>query len=361
MRIKLLFVALVLVCASCANRKNTSGQTVTFEEADSDTAFKNLVSHIELTRLNEDSYLMGSELSMIPCSGGVVLVDKRNTKVARFSEQGEFQNEIGKKGNGPGEYVHLLGVQVDADVVTVFAAPDKIMEYDLEGNLLTDRSCKGLGLSAYKSSTGLYTYYGYSGVEPYRVAYFPEDGEKQSYLPVETKLLPLSLGNDIFSHSDDVYMLDSYSNTVYKLSEEGCKEHVSFDFGDYAIGDEFYSFNDAFKSAEYLMSSDNALIYRYVPGLEHSIVQVNLKSSSSPASKVVYGISDSKGWKWFALDADKEMKSVCGPFRYFKDNVLYAILEPGQVTKFVEEFKEKVVEGQTDEEDSHYIAKIWLD
>ena len=162
MRIKLLFVALVLVCASCANRKNTSGQTVTFEEADSDTAFKNLVSHIELTRLNEDSYLMGSELSMIPCSGGVVLVDKRNTKVARFSEQGEFQNEIGKKGNGPGEYVHLLGVQVDADVVTVFAAPDKIMEYDLEGNLLTDRSCKGLGSSAYKSSTGLYTYYGYS-------------------------------------------------------------------------------------------------------------------------------------------------------------------------------------------------------
>ncbi len=231
---------------------------------------------------------MGSELSMIPCSGGVVLVDKRNTKVARFSEQGEFQNEIGKKGNGPGEYVHLLGVQVDADVVTVFAAPDKIMEYDLEGNLLTDRSCKGLGSSAYKSSTGLYTYYGYSGIEPYRVAYFPEDGEKQYYLPVETKLLPLSLGNDIFSYSDDIYMLDSYSNTVYQLSEEGCKERVSFDFGDYSIGDEFYSFNDAFKSAEYLMSSDNALIYRYVPGPEHSIVQVNLKRSSSPASKVVY-------------------------------------------------------------------------
>ena len=50
MKIKILFVALVLVCASCANRKSTSGQTVTFEEADSDSAFKDMVSHIELTR-----------------------------------------------------------------------------------------------------------------------------------------------------------------------------------------------------------------------------------------------------------------------------------------------------------------------
>ena len=61
----------------------------------------------------------------------------------RFDRQGKFKNRIGKKGNGPGEYVNSLSIMVDAANQWVYMMDymqKKYVKYDFSGKYLGDIS-----------------------------------------------------------------------------------------------------------------------------------------------------------------------------------------------------------------------------
>ena len=117
------------------------------------------------------------------------------------------------------------------------------------------------------------------------------------------------------------------------------------------------------KSAEYLMNSPYALIYRYTEDRSHKLVQVNL---SEPGGKglIRYGYYSDGEWTWFSL-GEYDSQSASGPFRYFNDGRLYCVVEPEKIDAFAALFMDKITDRSAVEKarskDSHVIAEIVLD
>ena len=75
-----------------------------------------------------------------------------------------------------------------------------------------------------------------------------------------------------------VYFTDSFTPTIYVYEKGAVRQEVSFDFGSAAINDNFYHFEDAMASAEYLMSANEfAMVRRYLHSKEYKIVEVNIQ------------------------------------------------------------------------------------
>ena len=57
-----------------------------------------------------------------------------------FDKEGRFKNEIGRRGNGPGEYFYIDNFYLDRKnklVCLIFNAKKQILQYDYDGNYVS--------------------------------------------------------------------------------------------------------------------------------------------------------------------------------------------------------------------------------
>lgn len=327
-----------------------------------DEAFIEAAGEIDAVVIDESKCLLGSEIGFYPLGSDFLFVDKKNHRISRFSSNGLFLNEIGHRGNGPSEYSYILNVQVHNDTVIVFSLPDKILRYSAEGECIGTKNNMHLGLSSLFDKDGLMvTYYGYTGADSHRIAAYHEGKECLRCLPLKNKVMSLDLGNDLFYGYDDAYyLLDSYVPSIYRWREGALSEYLAFDLGKYAIKDVFFEFKDPFKSAEYLMSSDYSLIYRYICDSDHQLVQINIHPKEKN-SFVLYGLSEDGFWRWFTLPEGAD-DPVSGPFRFYKDGCLYCLLGPEHANAFFTAYASKInnseILNNIKNSDAHIVAKI---
>ena len=360
----LLFAAALMVC-TCA-QKQDGNDIIVMQDAGPASDFVSQVRAVRLIPLDEtDSHLLGSNAEMYPLGQDYLLVDKQNANIFRFSENGDFINSIGRKGNGPGEFAGISNVQISDGNVTVFSFPGNKTTYDADGGVLSEETYERFGSAGYAYDGGMLTYFGYVGTGRDRLEFIDSSRKTKGFLPTTSDVINLSLGNDIFSASSDgnVCILDSYASEIYKFKDGACGTYLDFDFGKYSINDQFFDSGDVMKSAEYLMNSPYALIYRYTEDRSHKLVQVNL---SEPGGKgqIRYGYYSDGEWIWFSL-GEYDSQSASGPFRYFNDGRLYCVVEPEKIDAFAALFMDKITDRSAVEKakskDSHVIAEIVLD
>ena len=345
----------VLLMAGCGRE---DGGAIRMPQVDSAKAFAEAVSSIELVPLEMDeAHLLGSRLDLALLDDGYLLVDKQQTSVFRYSAEGRFLNEIGRRGNGPGEYNDIGNVQVLDGKVHLFSHPDSELIFSPDGAVLSQRENVPVGFGVFRTDAGLLTSYGYSGQKEHRVV-FAEDGTgaETGFLPLDARLLALD-SEHVFSAlpGGGVSVLDSYSPTVYVFEDGALRPYLDFDFGKYAIAPDFYRSQDAFKAAEMLMAGDYAVIWRYLEGARHKLVQVNVSDGCA-----WFGLSDGKDWAWFSLSG-YELENMA-PFCCFRGDVLFGLFAPVDVRKLAAELKGKIanpgVLDGLDDADNPVIAKI---
>ena len=70
----------------------------------------------------------------------IYVLDKRVAKIIyAFDLNGKFINSVGKKGKGPGEYLHPEGIEIDKinnELIVVSVANRKFLRFDLDGKFL---------------------------------------------------------------------------------------------------------------------------------------------------------------------------------------------------------------------------------
>lgn len=336
------------------------------EQGSTATPFSDRVSSIELLPLETDeTHLLGNNVEVCLLRDGYILYDRRNVKVYRYSGEGRFLNEIGKRGNGPGEYLHLRNVQVINDEVHIFSPPDKELVFSDDGKMLEQKAKVPVGFGIYRMGSGYLTYYGYSGQRDHRVVFSRgQSGQEKGFLDLDAKVLPLDLENELFCPLSEgsVSIIDSYSPTIFIYDGESVSPYLSFDFGKYAIKNNFYEADDAFKAAEYLMSSDYAVISRYMEGANCKLVQFNLFDQKTGTGEGRYGLFCGGEWVWFSL-------AGCGmdnpaPFRLFDAEELIGVLSPEDTLLLLDLLSEEtIVSGDysgLDQSDNYVIAKIHL-
>ena len=107
---------------------------VPIEESSSLSAFFSRVSSVRLIPIY-DNHLLGSRVELIPAQASFILCDMSNDIILRYDNKGSYLNEIGRKGNGPGEYNHISNVQViDSSKVAVISPFKGIYYYNTYEN-----------------------------------------------------------------------------------------------------------------------------------------------------------------------------------------------------------------------------------
>ena len=83
----------------------------------------------------KDCLLDGTLINIVVTSSDIIVFDYQ--KGYRFNRSGKFLNSIGKKGQGPGEYVRPMRMEVDTINRFIYFADDrKLLKYDYAGNYI---------------------------------------------------------------------------------------------------------------------------------------------------------------------------------------------------------------------------------
>lgn len=350
---------LLLACEELTG--DQEGAIVMQAPGGSDT-FYELVSHIELIPICEDSeHLLGSDVSMIKVNDGYIIMDKINSRVYHYSEDGFFLNEVGRRGNGPSEHLSISNVQSSNDTVIVFGLPGKATFYSLKGDYIDEQNASEYSFYSEFVDGGVLTYYGYQGSGEHRLVYRTLDSGKSDihFLKTRKRVMNLSLGNKVFSecHDGGTLVLDSFSSSIYCFQNNSIYEYERFDFGRYSIPAAFFEYKDVHKGAEFLLSSHFAVIYSYIENDSKKIVQVNINKGNENEAR--YGYFDGDSWNWFSFDSGYS-SSTNGPFQFFSGDVLYGLFEFSKMDKHLKKLVEAAFDKQN-VENEYFIAKLYLD
>ncbi len=372
MRNRLLIIvsSLGLLLLGCRERtphyQNVLTSSVEFIEEQSYKSFVDAITSVELIPVEtDDQHLLGDNAYLYLLPEGFLLADKQNAKLNRYSKDGKFLNAIGRRGNGPGEYIRIGDVQVLDDHIHVYDDPKQELVFSIDGELLENNK-KELGFHSYRTSSGLLSYYGYGAKKGYRVIYQREKEDKESgFLESDSNVLALTLDNDVFAPSVDggVVFVDSYSPTIYKFYNEEVAPYLSFNLGRYSIKDSFYTAGDAFRAAEILFASNYGIIIGYSENNEYKFVQLMLKDQGEDRSRLEYGLYNGNKWLWFSL-SDLVEEPMSGSLRFIRNGILYGLFTIEGLNSMKDLFQEKNIKNElnsiAEDADGYVLAKIRL-
>lgn len=365
--LKALPLALLLTVAiGCSRSTGSAYDHVRVDFNNSINPLAKVVKSVELIPLEDDRvHLLGSTLDLNVVSDGTCIVtDYLNGNIFRYSPDGRFLNNIGRRGNGPDEYVHINDVQFRSSYLYVFSAPSKIQRFSLEGEMLDSNASGSLDLGAMSWITddGILTYYGYGSGREGRFSLL-SDKVRTDYYPSAEKVMNYTPTERIFSESgDSVFVVDSYSDVVKVYAGSDMKDGPGFDFGEYSIPRTFYEYDDPFSAMDSILGSEFAMLGRYVCDGDRRLVTIHLQDSAGVVTNYC-GLFLAGRWNWFL--AGKEGSDVMSKaFQDLKDGVLYCLLDPALISTFPSSLKSLVqnpeVLKSTSEEDNYIVAKLNL-
>lgn len=323
------------VLFQCCSGKKSEG-AVQFNDTMSVRALAEQVSGIEILPLEADeSHMTGSIVELHLIGNSFLLVDKINTRIYRYSPDGKFLCEIGRQGNGPGEYVNVGNIQVKDGCINVFSRPSKLLKYSFSGEFLEALEFDDLGGQSYETGEGILTYYGYGSGRGNRLGLVSDMGTAYM-LPSSEKVLNMDSRSPIFSEGKDcILFTDTYSNTVKSFREGEVSTYLAFDLGKYAIPEDFFKHDDSFAAMETLMSGTYALVENYQEDGDSKLVNVKVQAPGKKAEEHL-GLFRKGAWKWFSA-GELGVSPLAGGIQAIKGDSLYCTMDPYLLKNFPKE------------------------
>ncbi len=169
--------------------------------------------------------------------------------ICLFTEEGEFVRLIGRKGQGPGEYLGIRGIDYDPKRKEILVADaQRILFYDLEGNYIrnvkiTEDFFYNIGISdtvLWTTALGIHQ-------EKHLVYAFNEQGDTLRFIPNSNYGMTVKNTDGVYfvhsRHKKEFYRYDSQlylknraaNDTVFRLSSSDIFPHIVFDMGKYKL------------------------------------------------------------------------------------------------------------------------------
>ena len=369
----------MLLLVGCS--RVSGDERVVFEKPTDVSALLESVRSVEFVPLEtSDEVLIGDRSEMFLLDDGSFVVWDRGSRedgcpvlpadygIYHFDSSGRFINNIGRPGSGEHEYSNVSSVQIVGDDIVVFSEKGRTLRFSAEGSLISEKQVEGLGVQSCLVPEGILTYHGFGAGSENRVEVIHEDGSVVGFLPTSAKVLILTPDTPVFSSDGGrVYFTDTYSPDIHVYENGTVRSAVSFDFGEAALSERFYQFEDAMAAAQYMLSSDQfALIQRYLPGKEYQFVEVFIQKGMEVESD--YGFNRAgEGWKWFSMGS-VSLSPFAGSLRCLDGDVLYCLLDAKRMTGEVDAQAARLVEKASNAEildgldagDNPVVAKLCL-
>lgn len=356
------FEQIVIVLSILSFVCSCSGNQIKFEEPISDDNLIDKVQSIELIPLESgDDCVLGTSVDLfVSRNYDFILVDRDNSIIQRYSSDGRFLNEIGKKGKGPGEFISINNVQLQDTCISVFTITGKVIKYTLSGDIVATDANQRYGQSAYYVDEGILAYYNYAPDRAYRMALLSGSGDEMArYLKTYSQVLPLYHTAPVFSDiaSGGVSIIDSYSNCIYRYCDCRVSPYLSFDFGKYNISKKFYKFRNVREGVDFLQNCDFALIDRYIES--ESIKLASFYIVKDRAMITMNGLFHNGKWSWVYIALDNPFYNS---FRAVTGDIIVCLLDPVKFDGLNEKWRNYItnreVLEQINEDNNYVIAKV---
>lgn len=130
----------ILLCCSCGDAEDKTA-VIEVDKAPTTLSISDISSEIkEIPLAFSDSTQIGVITKVRFSDNYVFVQDQNNSRILKFDYNGNFKGQVGKKGEGPGEYKYLSSFTIDNTNKKVFiSASGKILAYDFEGNFIKEK------------------------------------------------------------------------------------------------------------------------------------------------------------------------------------------------------------------------------
>lgn len=132
-----------IVATGCERKKNIhnlpNGCSVINVSLNDVVNLSDFAESIEIIKLSNDSVLRDIGQMTVDKNGNIFIKDSRGAALQQYAPDGKFIRQIGRKGNGPGEYTRIDGIDIDGDRIYINDdGKGVVMAYDAEGNYIPD-------------------------------------------------------------------------------------------------------------------------------------------------------------------------------------------------------------------------------
>lgn len=240
--LSLLALALILVTCTSESRKAYPLRKVAVpEETLPSVKLSDWAGEIRILPLQTTENSLIDQINRLVITDEYILVS--GSRIWLFDSTGKFLYQIGKKGDGPGEYASAYDAFLDEKAQTV-----EVLDRDRQRNLIYQLD----GSFIRYWTTGIYAlsfarkkelYYFYGGSEFNEDAYFriiiKKDhktiGRLLPFNPVQSKFLHLRETNNFNFVQDTLVFTHSFSDTVYTIKDKEIQPRYFIDFGKYQL------------------------------------------------------------------------------------------------------------------------------
>ena len=263
------FVLIICACSSSQKGMESSVNTVSIDISNCEELdFRKFFDSVKYVPLetNED-VLIGEITKMYLTNEHIIIFDQKTMKIFLFGIDGKFIRNIGKKGEGPDEYLFINDIQFDEKHMLILAHErfrNSIYTYDLSGNLLDKTQEALISFNSFsKTEEGFWVYSCFSNKNPehYNLMLLTSDLQsikKQFFSQkefVNVTFLPTFMNDE---HGRLFFYYPS-SNIIYEISGTDVTPYLQVDFGNKTMPYDMINEMESIEEYDKLVSGQNYL------------------------------------------------------------------------------------------------------
>jgi len=201
-----------------------------------------LFSRIEVVSLDDrnDSCLVMQLTKVLPYKDKIYVLDRKISACYEFDRNGNFIRQIGRAGNGPGEYIYADDCLIDEarQEIVLMECFGFLYVYDMTGKFL--RKVRMQDLMACHSFAltldGKYALWnGASTKDQSAISLFDFDGNLVKGCWHQPKQFNWMLMSVFYNHAGNAYFSTGYSPVVYEVSADTLQAVYQWDFGENSL------------------------------------------------------------------------------------------------------------------------------
>lgn len=238
---RLIYLLAILLFISCnVGDKKVELVTVDFSGESTLPASDLLsVSYVKLE--TNDSCMLGVVSQCIEMGGRYFLLDNMMAKTLYvFGSGGHFLQQIGKKGNGPGEYVTPFAFAVNEREKTLSVIDieqQKLIFYSLDDfSFLSEKKLPFYSDKMEQLTNGDYVWYNKMASDASNSYVFITDGNfkvKKNFLPIDFESgYSIGTTRKLYKQGDEVTLYTPFSPVLYRVESDSLLPAYQFRFGD---------------------------------------------------------------------------------------------------------------------------------
>ena len=282
---------LVLMLILCACEKPIPENTIVFDDLSNSTFVDFLLNaDIQVIPLSTEKVVTGDFQMVKYIDGEFFLFSQQEGIVHRFSTSGDYINSVGKVGDGPEEYRSPADFIVAEDNVIILSqtkGTSSIYMYSTSGSFKTSfefsestYSSFALTNDGYIFSTGGNTVF--ENNQNLHTRDF-NGNLRSTFHPIKTRNIPSVAVDNFTGNGKDIYYLEPFNNTVYRIEKDSLIAKRTLDFGSYNLKNDAFEGENSLENFMKVIQNGVGLIQSYFESNEYLYFSIVLQKEPEPA------------------------------------------------------------------------------